>query len=76
MKTNQTDNDVLRAIRKVRKKHYKETKNMSIAERMEYDHQKSEKLREKLSQMNFDEGRYEFSFSYPKREKNNEKENT
>jgi hypothetical protein len=66
--------DVLRELRKIRKKHYEETKHFSMAERMEYYHQKSEKFREELSKIDPNDKTYEFPFLYPK--KNNENNNS
>jgi hypothetical protein len=66
--------DVLKEIRKIRKKHYEETKHMSIAEQFEYDCQRHEKFKEEISKMNFNDGKYTFPFLYPK--KNNENSNS
>jgi hypothetical protein len=40
--------DALRWIRKIRKKHYEETKNMTTQERIEYDMQKNKNFDEWL----------------------------
>ncbi|MDR3197664.1 MAG: hypothetical protein LBU34_07305 [Planctomycetaceae bacterium] len=70
MKPQKTD-DVLKEIRRIRKKHYEETKNMTMAEKMEYYHKKSESLKEEISKMNFKDGKYQFPFiKYPKTETN------
>jgi hypothetical protein len=50
MKTQKTGDDVLKMIRKIRKKHHKETKNMSIDEQMEYYHKKAQRFDERLAQ--------------------------
>jgi hypothetical protein len=50
MKPKKSGNSVLRELRKIRNKHYEETKNMSMAERMEYYHKKSESFRARLEQ--------------------------
>ncbi|MDR1484432.1 MAG: hypothetical protein LBT09_06375 [Planctomycetaceae bacterium] len=54
--------DVLKELRKIRKKHYKETKNMSMDEHMEYIHQKSKEFREELSKIDISDGKYTFPF--------------
>jgi hypothetical protein len=58
-------NSVLREIRKIRNKHYEETKNMSLEERMEYCHKKSKEFREELVKMNYKDGRKDFPFLFP-----------
>jgi carbamoylphosphate synthase large subunit len=62
--------DVLKEIRRVRKKHYEETKHMSITERMEYDRKKNEHFQKELEKI--DANKYDFSFLYPKKENFNE----
>ncbi|MDR0608802.1 MAG: hypothetical protein LBG58_01705 [Planctomycetaceae bacterium] len=42
--------DVLRELRKIRKKHYQETKHMSMEERATYYHQKSEEFQKELAE--------------------------
>ncbi|MDR2754942.1 MAG: hypothetical protein LBC20_04485 [Planctomycetaceae bacterium] len=65
--------DILKEIRRIRKKHYEETKNMSLEERLEFDRQKHKKFKEKIAKMNFKDGKYVFPFiNYPK---NNENQN-
>jgi hypothetical protein len=67
MKTKHDNYDVLKEIRRIRKKHYEETKNMSMAERVEFDRRKNEHFREEISKMNFDDKKYSFPFiKYPK----------
>jgi hypothetical protein len=61
-------NNVLKELRKIRTKHYEETKNMSMTERMEYYHKNSESFREELSKIDSSNGKYEFPFLYPKKE--------
>jgi hypothetical protein len=74
MKTKHTNIDILKEIRRIRKKHYEETKNMSMAERMEFDRQKHKRFKEEISKMNFKDGKYKFPFiNYPQTD---EKENT
>jgi hypothetical protein len=65
MKTKNDDYDVLKEIRRIRKKHYEETKNMSMKERMEYYHRKSEALREEMAKMNYKNGKIDFPFLFP-----------
>ncbi|MDR2704653.1 MAG: hypothetical protein LBC02_02635 [Planctomycetaceae bacterium] len=48
MKKKNDHYDVLKEIRKIRQKHDEETKNMSMKERMEYYHRKSENLDRKF----------------------------
>jgi hypothetical protein len=67
------NDDILKAIRKVRKKHYEETKHMSMTERMEYYRKNSESFREELSRIDINDGKYEFPFIHHK--KSSEKEN-
>jgi predicted HTH domain antitoxin len=43
------DNNVLRELRRIRQKHYEETKHMSLNERAEYYHQKSREFRKELA---------------------------
>ncbi|MDR2757314.1 MAG: hypothetical protein LBC20_16570 [Planctomycetaceae bacterium] len=62
---------MLKAIRKIRKKHYEETKNMSITERMEYDHLKAKSLDAKLAKIDINDGKYVFQFLYPKKDNTN-----
>jgi hypothetical protein len=42
--------DVLKELRKIRKRHYQETKHMSMEERASYYHQKSEKFQKELTE--------------------------
>ncbi|MDR2115758.1 MAG: hypothetical protein LBP87_05190 [Planctomycetaceae bacterium] len=63
--------DVLKELRKIRKKHYKETKNMSMDERMEYIHKKSKEFRDELAKIDINDGKYHFPFL--KYEKKDEK---
>ncbi|MDR1269039.1 MAG: hypothetical protein LBK82_05910 [Planctomycetaceae bacterium] len=60
--------DVLKEIRKIRKKHYEETKHMSMAERMEYDRQKNKKFKEEFSKMDFSDEKYKFPYIHHKKE--------
>ncbi|MDR2756522.1 MAG: hypothetical protein LBC20_12525 [Planctomycetaceae bacterium] len=46
----ENNNNVLREIRRIRRKHYEETKNMSLNERAEYYHQKSQEFRKELAE--------------------------
>ncbi|MDR2706120.1 MAG: hypothetical protein LBC02_10110 [Planctomycetaceae bacterium] len=64
MKTKNDDYDALKEIRRIRKKHYEETKNMSMKERMEYYHRKSEALREEMAKMNYKNGKIDFPFLF------------
>ncbi|MDR2651546.1 MAG: hypothetical protein LBC68_04430, partial [Prevotellaceae bacterium] len=67
VKTKNDHYDVLKEIRRIRKKHYEETKNMSMAERVKFDRRKNERFREEISKMNFDYKKYSFPFvKYPK----------
>ncbi|MDR2704376.1 MAG: hypothetical protein LBC02_01230, partial [Planctomycetaceae bacterium] len=50
MKTKNDTYDVLKDLRKIRKKISKETKNMSIAERMEYYRKGAERFDARLEQ--------------------------
>ncbi|MDR3199253.1 MAG: hypothetical protein LBU34_15405 [Planctomycetaceae bacterium] len=67
MTSPKNDNNVLKELRKIRKKHFEETKNMTMAERMEYHRQKSERFREEISKI--DAGKYDFPFLHSKKEK-------
>ncbi|MDR1485030.1 MAG: hypothetical protein LBT09_09425 [Planctomycetaceae bacterium] len=63
--------DVLKEIRKIRKKHYEETKNMSMEERKEFDCRLNEEFQKELSQIDISNGKYTFPFlHYPKTDKN------
>jgi hypothetical protein len=42
--------DVLKEIRKIRERHYEETKNMSMKERMEYYRKGAERFKQKFEQ--------------------------
>ncbi|MDR3199800.1 MAG: hypothetical protein LBU34_18190 [Planctomycetaceae bacterium] len=64
MKTKKNSNNVLREIRRIRNKHYEETKNMSIKERMEYYRKKSESLDERLSKLDYKDGKTDFPFLF------------
>jgi hypothetical protein len=57
METKKNSNNVLREIRRIRNKHYEETKNMSMEEQMEYYHRKSREFREKLGKMDYKNGK-------------------
>jgi predicted HTH domain antitoxin len=46
----QKDNNVLKELRRIRRKHYEETKHMSLNERAEYYHQKSREFRQELAE--------------------------
>ncbi|MDR1270742.1 MAG: hypothetical protein LBK82_14595 [Planctomycetaceae bacterium] len=59
MKKNK-NTDVLKMIRKIREKHYNETKNMSAQERAEYDRKKRESFEKHLTEINLSD--YEFPF--------------
>ncbi|MDR3196337.1 MAG: hypothetical protein LBU34_00585 [Planctomycetaceae bacterium] len=72
METRKADN-VLREIRRVRNKHYEETKNMSREEVKAYYRRNSERFREELSKMNFKGENPELSFSYPRKEATNDR---
>jgi hypothetical protein len=67
METKKNSNNVLREIRRIRNKHYEETKNMSMEEQMEYYHRKSEALREEMAKMNYKNGKTDFPFLFPER---------
>ncbi|MDR2706275.1 MAG: hypothetical protein LBC02_10905 [Planctomycetaceae bacterium] len=64
MKKKKDEIDMLKVIRKVRKKHYEETKNMTPKERAEYYHRGSEALREEMARMNYKDGRKDFPFLF------------
>ncbi|MDR3199251.1 MAG: hypothetical protein LBU34_15395 [Planctomycetaceae bacterium] len=72
MKTQKT-NDVLKEIRRIRKKHFEETKNMTMAERMEYYHRKSETFEKEYAAVKPDYDRFPFIH---KREKTNDQNKT
>ncbi|MDR0390262.1 MAG: hypothetical protein LBH59_00005 [Planctomycetaceae bacterium] len=61
-------NSILKAIRDAKKKHHKETKHMTMQERMEHDRQKYEKNKIKLSKIDFNDGRYTYPFLIPQKE--------
>jgi hypothetical protein len=67
------NNNVLREIRRIRNKHYKETKNMSLEERMEYYHRKAESVDKKLAELNLYGGKDVFPFLDPQTKPSNEK---
>jgi hypothetical protein len=52
--------DILKEIRRVRKKHYEETKHMSIAERMEYDRRIHEQFEKEFAAVKPDYDRFPF----------------
>jgi hypothetical protein len=65
--------DVLKEIRKIRRKHYEETKNMSMEERKEFDCRINEEFQKELSKIDINNGKYTFPFlQYAK---TNKKEN-
>ncbi|MDR3198956.1 MAG: hypothetical protein LBU34_13910 [Planctomycetaceae bacterium] len=50
MKTNNNDNyDVMKELRKIRRKIYNEIKNLSIEEQMEYFHKGAERFDERMA---------------------------
>jgi hypothetical protein len=65
MKTKRSSNSVMREIRRIRNKHYEETKNLSFEEQMEYYHKKSKSFREKLANLNYKDGKKDFPFLFP-----------
>jgi hypothetical protein len=69
MKTKKNGNSVLRELRRIRNKHYEETQNMSLEERMEYYHKKSESFREKLAKLDYKDGKKDFPFLFPESRK-------
>jgi hypothetical protein len=52
--------DPVKMVRQIRKKIYEETKNMSIAERMEYDRQINEKFEKEFAVVKPDYNRFPF----------------
>jgi hypothetical protein len=50
MKTKKSGNSVLRELRKIRNKHYEETKNMTTEERIKYYRKGAERFDAKLEQ--------------------------
>jgi hypothetical protein len=67
MKTKKNSNNVLRDIRRIRNKHYEETKNMSLEEQMEYYRRKAQSFDEKLAKINVNDGKYSFPFLHPQK---------
>jgi hypothetical protein len=57
--------DVLKELRKIRKKHYEETKDMTPEERREYYHSKAKRVDEEMARMNYKDGRRDFPFLFP-----------
>jgi hypothetical protein len=65
MKKKNKENEVLKELRKIRQKHYEETKNMTPEERREYYHRGSETLRAEMARMNYKNGKKDFPFLFP-----------
>jgi hypothetical protein len=63
--------DVVKMIRKIRKRHYEETKHMSLGERMEHDRKEVENFKKELAAVKPDYDR--FSFLHKSRETTLEK---
>jgi shikimate kinase len=64
MKKKNKENEVLKELRKIRQKHYEETKNMTFEEEREYYHRGSEALREEMARMSYEDGRKDFPFLF------------
>jgi hypothetical protein len=64
VKTKNDNYDVLKELRKIRKKHYEETKNMSPEERREYYHSGAKRVDEAIARMNYKDGKKRFSVSF------------
>jgi hypothetical protein len=65
MKKKNDHYDVLKELRKIRKKHYEETKEMTTEERREYYHRKAKRVDEEMARMNYKDGRKDFPFLFP-----------
>jgi hypothetical protein len=68
-------NNVMREIRRIRNKHYEETKKMSLEERMEYYHRKAENVDKALAEMRTNDRKDAFPSLYPQKNNSNEKNN-
>jgi hypothetical protein len=64
MKTKKTDFDVLKELRKIRKKIHEETKNMTHEELREYYHCGAKRIDAEMARMNYKDGRKDFPFLF------------
>ncbi|MDR2706536.1 MAG: hypothetical protein LBC02_12215 [Planctomycetaceae bacterium] len=69
MKKKNDHYDVLKELRKIRQKHYEETKNMTPEERREYYHSGAKRVDEAIARMNYKDGKKDFPFLFPESRK-------